>query len=92
MASRIRAVLLDLDGVLYVEDEPVPGAVEAVEALRRRELVLRFVDATPRRGRGGGSSSGWSGSASRSRRAELVTPAALAVQSAASAGTGASRS
>ena len=26
----LRAVLLDLDGVLYVEDEPVEGAAEAV--------------------------------------------------------------
>ena len=31
---RASAVLLDLDGVLYVEDEPVPGAREAVAALR----------------------------------------------------------
>jgi hypothetical protein len=28
------SVLLDLDGVLYVEDEPIAGAIEAVAALR----------------------------------------------------------
>jgi HAD superfamily hydrolase (TIGR01458 family) len=78
MPSGIRAVLLDLDGVLYVEDEPVPGAREAVAALRERGLTLRFVTNTT----------------SRPRRlilerlqrlgfevapAELSTPAALAV-------------
>ena len=75
----IEAVLLDLDGVLYVEDEPVPGARQAVDALRSRGLSLRFVTNTT----------------SRPRRRilerlarlgfdvgadELVTPAALAVR------------
>jgi HAD superfamily hydrolase (TIGR01458 family) len=73
-----RALLIDLDGVLYVEDEPVAGAVEAVAELRDRGLTLRFVTNTT----------------SRPRRqilerlhrlgfdvaeAELSTPAALAV-------------
>jgi len=49
--SPIRAVLLDLDGVLYVEDEPVPGATEAVAELRRRGLALRFVTNTTSRPR-----------------------------------------
>jgi HAD superfamily hydrolase (TIGR01458 family) len=79
MESGIRAVLLDLDGVLYIEDEPVPGAREAVDELRSRDFALRFVTNTT----------------SRPRRrilerltrlgfavdpAELVTPAALAVR------------
>ena len=34
-------MLLDLDGVLYVEDEPVAGARDAVEALRAGGLTLR---------------------------------------------------
>jgi HAD superfamily hydrolase (TIGR01458 family) len=49
---RADAVLLDLDGVLYVEDEPVRGAREAVAALRERGIALRFVTNTtsqPRR-------------------------------------------
>jgi HAD superfamily hydrolase (TIGR01458 family) len=72
-------VLLDLDGVLYVEDEPVPGAREAVAALRERGLALRFdtnTTARPRRL-----------ILERLERlgfeldpAELSTPAALAVQ------------
>ena len=54
MASRVRvdAVLLDLDGVLYVEDEPVPGARETVSAFRAARLAVRFVTNTtvlPRR-------------------------------------------
>ena len=76
--TALRALLLDLDGVLYIEDEPVAGAREAVAALRERGLAVRFVTNTT----------------SRPRRlilerllrlgfdvasAELTTPAALAV-------------
>ena len=48
---RASAVLLDLDGVLYVEDEPIPGAKAAVAALRDRGLRLRFVTNTTSRPR-----------------------------------------
>jgi HAD superfamily hydrolase (TIGR01458 family) len=48
---RPRAVLLDLDGVLYVEGEPIPGAVEAVERLRAGGRALRFVTNTTSRSR-----------------------------------------
>jgi HAD superfamily hydrolase (TIGR01458 family) len=81
----VGAVLLDLDGVLYVEDEPVPGAREAVAELQRRGLTLRFVTNTT----------------SRPRRLiherlerlgfavepeQLITPAALAVRHCLAAG------
>jgi HAD superfamily hydrolase (TIGR01458 family) len=46
MTLSARAVLLDLDGVLYVEGEPLPGAVEAVERMRGGGLTLRFVTNT----------------------------------------------
>jgi len=46
-----QALLLDLDGVLYVEDEPVPGAREAVAEVRERGLALRFVTNTTSRPR-----------------------------------------
>jgi HAD superfamily hydrolase (TIGR01458 family) len=74
---RVGGLLVDLDGVLYVEDQAVPGAAEAIGQLRGRGLPLRFVTNTT----------------SRSRRQtlerlgglgfdvppeELVTPAALA--------------
>jgi HAD superfamily hydrolase (TIGR01458 family) len=37
------AILLDIDGVLHVSGEPVPGAPEAVSALRDEGHRLRFV-------------------------------------------------
>ena len=70
-------MLLDLDGVLYVEGEPLPGATAAVEQLRAAGLELRFVTNTTASSR-----------ATTLRRLrtlgfeleedELVTPAALA--------------
>jgi hypothetical protein len=42
--AAIDALLLDLDGVLYVEDEPVPGAREAIARLRTAGLALRKED------------------------------------------------
>ena len=72
-----QAVLVDLDGVLYVEDSPVPGAVETIESLRGAGLVLRFVTNTTSRSR--------AATLDRLARlgfdvpaAELVTPAVLA--------------
>jgi HAD superfamily hydrolase (TIGR01458 family) len=47
--SRLDALLVDLDGVLYVEDEPVEGAAEAVGKLRDAGLALRFVTNTTAR-------------------------------------------
>jgi HAD superfamily hydrolase (TIGR01458 family) len=37
------AILLDIDGVLHVSGEPIPGAAEAVDALRGEGHRLRFV-------------------------------------------------
>jgi HAD superfamily hydrolase (TIGR01458 family) len=36
-------ILLDVDGVLHVSGEPIPGAVEAIDRLRRTSHDLRFV-------------------------------------------------
>lgn len=75
----LRAVLIDLDGVLYVEDEPVPGARDAVAALRSGGLALRFVTNTTAHSR--------SRTLAKLERlgfevdeTELITPAALAVR------------
>ena len=48
----VEAVLLDLDGVLYVDGEPLPGAAAAVADLRERVAALRFVTNTTARSRG----------------------------------------
>lgn len=79
MLEQVAALLIDLDGVLYVEDDPIAGAVRAVGDLRAGGLALRFVTNTTaysrdrtleKLGRLGFSVSG----------GELVTPAALAVR------------
>ena len=44
----IRAVLLDLAGVVYQGDQPLPGAVDAVACLRQAGLRLRFLTNTTR--------------------------------------------
>ena len=44
----IEGLLLDLDGTLYVGEEPVPGAREAVELLKASGLGLRYVTNTTR--------------------------------------------
>lgn len=46
--ARPRAVLIDLAGVLHVGDQPVPGAVEALQRLRASRLPLRFLTNTTR--------------------------------------------
>ena len=47
----IRGFLLDLDGVLYVGNRPVPGAVEAIRDLRKRGYPIRFLSNSTRRSR-----------------------------------------
>jgi HAD superfamily hydrolase (TIGR01458 family) len=48
---RVKGLLLDLDGTLYVGDEPVEGAREAVEKLRSSGLAVRYVTNTTRKPR-----------------------------------------
>lgn len=47
----VSALLVDLDGTLYVGDEPIPGAVGAVERLKNSGVSLRFVTNTTRKPR-----------------------------------------
>ena len=47
----VEALLLDLSGVVYVQDEAVPGAAEALSALRDRGVPLRLVTNTTMRPR-----------------------------------------
>ena len=62
----VRVVLLDLDGVLYVEQALVPGARDAVERLRSLSLTLRFVTNTTSHSRAETPCASCIGSASRS--------------------------
>ncbi len=48
---RLKGLLVDLDGTLYVGDEPVEGAREAVGRLKSSGLVIRYVTNTTRRPR-----------------------------------------
>jgi len=44
----IRAVLLDLAGVVYQGEHALPGAPDAVAALRKASFRLRFLTNTTR--------------------------------------------
>ncbi len=48
---RAEGLLLDLDGTLYVGDELVPGAREALTTLKEAGLALRYVTNTTRKSR-----------------------------------------
>ena len=47
----LRGLLIDIDGVLRVGDQPIPGAGEAIEALRRRDVPFRFLTNVTRKSR-----------------------------------------
>jgi len=49
--NTINGLLIDLDGVLYIEDQAIPGAVESVNWLRRQGFPLRFLTNTTMRSR-----------------------------------------
>ena len=79
MPGEVSAVLIDLDGVLYVEEEPIDGAVEAVKRLRAQGLAMRFVTNTTAHSRDRTIAKlGRLGFSVAER--ELVTPAALALR------------
>jgi HAD superfamily hydrolase (TIGR01450 family) len=48
LVRRYDQLILDLDGCIYVGDEPVPGAVEAVEGLRKAGKRVAFATNDPR--------------------------------------------
>lgn len=48
LPSRPQAVLIDLAGVLHIDDQVIPGAVEALQRLRASGLPLRFLTNTTR--------------------------------------------
>lgn len=44
--NAIKAVLFDLDGVLYIGQQPINGAIEAVARIRQAGIAVRFVTNT----------------------------------------------
>jgi HAD superfamily hydrolase (TIGR01458 family) len=81
----IEGLLLDLSGVVYVQDEAVPGAAEALRRLRDRQTPIRLVTNTTMRPR--------RSILERLERlgleadpSELLTPATLAARRCAEAG------
>ncbi|WP_119462808.1 TIGR01458 family HAD-type hydrolase [Rhodospirillaceae bacterium SYSU D60014] len=73
----IRGVLLDLDGVLYVGNDLLPGAREALARLRERRLPVQFVTNSTRRPRRA-IQAGLSAMGLNLGDDELVTPARAA--------------
>ncbi len=71
-------ILLDLDGVLYVGDEPVPGAAGTVAWLRRHEIPHLFLTNTTSRPRDAIVAK-LAGFGVEARKDEIVTPAVAAV-------------
>ena len=48
---KIKGLLIDFDGTLYIEGEPLPGCQEALTKLRSSGFLLRFVTNTTRKPR-----------------------------------------
>lgn len=46
LQNPLRLILLDLDGTLYIGNQPIPGAIESIAQLRDRGLLLRFLTNT----------------------------------------------
>ena len=44
--AEIRGILIDVDGVLRIDNEPIPGAVDALLDLRRRHVPFRLLTNT----------------------------------------------
>lgn len=44
--SQLKGLLFDIDGVLYVGDQVIPGAIETIAALKARQFPCRFVTNT----------------------------------------------
>ena len=51
MGETIEGLLIDLDGTVYTERGPIPGALEALAAVRAAGLPVRFVTNTSRKPR-----------------------------------------
>ncbi len=46
MSRTPKLIMLDLDGTLYVGNQPIPGAIDCIQKLRERGISLRFLTNT----------------------------------------------
>lgn len=44
--GKVKGILLDLNGVMYEDDGPMPGAIEGLKDLRKSGLPIRFITNT----------------------------------------------
>ena len=51
MSPNIRTVLVDLSGTIHIEDQVIPGAIEAIEGLRHAGLNVKFATNTTKESR-----------------------------------------
>ena len=75
--SGVKALLLDLSGVVYVQDDAVPGAADALARLREAGVPMRLVTNTTMRPRAAILEQ-LAGLGIEARPGELLTPAVLA--------------
>lgn len=47
----VSGFLIDLDGVVYINGEPIPGAVSTLQELQKRGIPFRFVSNNTHRSR-----------------------------------------
>lgn len=47
--KHVRGILADMDGVWFVDNEPIPGAAQALARIRERGLPLRIISNTTRK-------------------------------------------
>ncbi len=48
---KISGLLIDLDGVIYNDSQPIPGAVDTIRWLQRRRIPFRFITNTTMKSR-----------------------------------------
>ncbi|MGD9899466.1 MAG: TIGR01458 family HAD-type hydrolase [Calditrichaceae bacterium] len=49
--SKIKGLLIDLDGVIYNENTPIPGSEEAIRVLSKSDIPFRFITNTTMKSR-----------------------------------------
>ncbi|HVP94882.1 MAG TPA: TIGR01458 family HAD-type hydrolase [Methanoregulaceae archaeon] len=48
---KVKGILIDLDGVMYTGDEVIPGAIEALQYLKNKGYLIRYLSNTTRKSR-----------------------------------------